>query len=167
MLQAEFRRCLAMNRFIKLKSAALYVQRQYRKKLELAKLRHQMAIMQEEKLIKSRAAVIIRAYWRMQKEKRKYNSKLRSIVLLQSSVRGVLLRRNYVKQIKAAVTIQSWWKSTAKDRQFKQLLLMHKFAASRIQSFWRMHRERQRYNLKMNSIILLQSSVRGFLVRKN
>jgi len=165
MLQAQFRRCLAMKRFVKLKSAALYVQRQYRRKLELVKFKQQMLIMQEEKLRKRRAAVRIQSFWRMQKDKRKYNFKLRSIVLLQSSVRGVLLRRNYLELKKAAVTIQSWWKSTVKDRQYEQL--MKKVAATRIQSFWRMHREMRKYNLKLNGIILLQSSVRGILARKN
>merc|ERR1712142_1097466 len=68
---------------------------------------------------------------------------------------------------KAAVTIQSWWKSTVKERQYEQSLQMQKVAATRIQSFWRMHREMRKYNLKLNGIILLQSSVRGILARKN
>ncbi|XP_043358557.1 unconventional myosin-IXb isoform X7 [Dermochelys coriacea] len=86
---------------------------------------------------------------------------IRKIVLLQSWLRMVLERRNFLRMRQATITLQTRWRSYRIRRALERTN-----AAIYIQSVWRGYRERESYHQQRKRISLLQALVRGHLQRK-
>ncbi|XP_054434836.1 unconventional myosin-IXb [Pteronotus mesoamericanus] len=87
---------------------------------------------------------------------------VRKILLLQSWFRMVLERRHFLQMRRAAITIQSCWRSYRVRRALERTQ-----AAVYLQATWRGYRHRVAYRRQRQSIIRLQSLCRGYLQRKS
>lgn len=88
---------------------------------------------------------------------------IESIVQIQRWFRGILQRRKFVLFRSAAITLQSFWRMCAAQKQF--LVLRQERAAVVIQSAWRMTVVRRWYQKLRAGAIVLQARVRGQLAR--
>ncbi|XP_045051604.2 unconventional myosin-IXb isoform X4 [Desmodus rotundus] len=84
------------------------------------------------------------------------------ILLLQSWFRMVLERRHFLQMRRAAITIQSCWRSYRVRRALERTQ-----AAVYLQATWRGYRHRVAYRRQRQGIICLQSLCRGYLQRKS
>ncbi|XP_035888401.1 unconventional myosin-IXb isoform X4 [Phyllostomus discolor] len=87
---------------------------------------------------------------------------VRKILLLQSWFRMVLERRHFLQMRRAAITIQSCWRSYRVRRALERTQ-----AAMYLQATWRGYRHRVAYQRQRQGIIRLQSLCRGYLQRKS
>ncbi|XP_036997847.2 unconventional myosin-IXb isoform X6 [Artibeus jamaicensis] len=87
---------------------------------------------------------------------------VRKILLLQSWFRMVLERRHFLQMRRAAVTLQSCWRSYRVRRALERTQ-----AAVYLQATWRGYRHRVAYQRQRQGIIRLQSLCRGYLQRKS
>ncbi|KAF6095663.1 myosin IXB [Phyllostomus discolor] len=87
---------------------------------------------------------------------------VRKILLLQSWFRMVLERRHFLQMRRAAITIQSCWRSCRVRRALERTQ-----AAMYLQATWRGYRHRVAYQRQRQGIIRLQSLCRGYLQRKS
>lgn len=88
---------------------------------------------------------------------------IESIVQIQRWFRGILQRRKFVLFRSSAITLQSFWRMCAAQKQF--LCMRQERAAVVIQSTWRMFVVRRWYQKLRTGAVLLQSRIRGQLAR--
>ncbi|EDO38834.1 predicted protein [Nematostella vectensis] len=87
---------------------------------------------------------------------------LEKVRLIQTWTRGVLQRRQYLRQRRAAITIQAAFRGFLARMDLDQ----QHCAAVRIQAAWRGYYAFVNYHRLLDNIVLLQAVVRGFLERQ-
>uniref|UniRef100_W5KIS7 Myosin IXAa n=1 Tax=Astyanax mexicanus TaxID=7994 RepID=W5KIS7_ASTMX len=88
---------------------------------------------------------------------------LRRIVGLQRRFRALLERKNFLRMREAACLIQDWWRGCQARQRDEQLEYDHTVqqgAAVYLQAVWRGFRERRRYSLWKDSVLVLQRNWR-------
>lgn len=88
---------------------------------------------------------------------------IESIVMIQRWFRGILQRRKFVLFRSSAITLQSFWRMCAAQKDFFRM--RQERAAVLIQSTWRMFMVRRWYQKLRVGAIVLQSRIRGKLAR--
>ncbi|CAK8688169.1 unnamed protein product [Clavelina lepadiformis] len=84
---------------------------------------------------------------------------LKSVILIQSQIRGYVARKYCMRQRQSIVKIQSFWRMIETQREIEEWHL----AASIIQDAWHAHQNRKFQKF----LIKIQAHCRGFLVRRN
>ncbi|KAL4219252.1 hypothetical protein ACF0H5_021834 [Mactra antiquata] len=180
-IQTNFRRHLEMKRYTMLKNAAISCQRLYKAKCFAAVQRH-------EYIEKKKAAIVLQSQFRRHCHQRKFQQTKHSVLIIQSWYRGVKACQHFLKCVKAAKTLQTYWRAELLCRQevarYHSLrdaaLLIQSLhrgnvareqfrkqkAAIKIQSFYRMFSQRSKFNLLKKSAVTLQSCVRSWHARK-
>ncbi|KAF9969284.1 hypothetical protein BGZ73_008457 [Actinomortierella ambigua] len=98
--------------------------------------------------------------------------RMRWLVRLQSQVRGALVRNEYERVLherreQAARTIQAFWRTTVEARSVRYAYEELRWAAVVMQRRWRqVLEERAEYEERHQAAVLIQSAVRGFLLRQ-
>ncbi|XP_072517059.1 unconventional myosin-IXAa isoform X2 [Salminus brasiliensis] len=94
---------------------------------------------------------------------------LRRIVGLQRRFRALLERKNFLRMRQAACLIQDWWRSCQARQRDEQLEYDHNVqqgAAVFLQSVWRGFRERRRFLLWREAVLVIQRSWRVCCYRR-
>jgi myosin heavy subunit len=132
-----------MLRFLRLRSAALYIQKSFLKRRRLKDMKN--------------AAILIQSWWRSVIARRLFNQQRAGAVIIQSAW------RSFVKLRHASVSIQSWWRCIKASR----LLKKKKAAAILIQSYWQTYYAKRRFILFRRKVILVQSRWRSVKIRNS
>lgn len=88
---------------------------------------------------------------------------IESIVMIQRWFRGILQRRKFVLYRHSAITLQSFWRMCAAQKEFMKL--RKERAAVVIQSTWRMFVVRRWFQKLRDGAIVVQARIRGKLAR--
>merc|ERR1719234_1738693 len=112
------------------------------------------------------AAVLLQSWWRMVKQERLYKEELDKVVVCQATVRGFLDRRCYQIIRRAALVIQQRFRENRVMRKERQSYLTKKSAALKLQSRWRMTKQKSKYQDQLKKVVKCQSSIRQVLLRK-
>ncbi|KAM4642165.1 abnormal spindle-like microcephaly-associated protein [Discoglossus pictus] len=103
--------------------------------------------------------IIIQSWFRCKRDQRAFETKKRHVLTLQKYYKaykqGRMAREHYQKVHLSAVSIQAAYRGWRDRRLYCQMK-----AACVIQSFWRMHQQRKKYNNLKQLIVLMQSYVR-------
>ncbi|XP_074655688.1 uncharacterized protein LOC141909201 [Tubulanus polymorphus] len=158
-VRGRFIRC----RFLRLKNAAIVIQRRFRARREVRCQRGQFEALRA-------VVLIIQRRYRSRVETRNAVVRLTAMthaaVRIQSAYRGYLVRRVQARRISAALTIQSYWRM----RVIKLRFTRTRRAVIEIQRRWRAcvlaRRVRYEYLVMLGALITVQSHVRGTLARK-
>ncbi|XP_034866289.1 abnormal spindle-like microcephaly-associated protein isoform X1 [Mirounga leonina] len=158
-LQAQVRKQQQLQKYTKVKKAALVIQIHFRAYV-LAK--EVLASYQ-----KTRSAVIVlQSAYRGMKARKRFIHILTSIIKIQSCYRAYISRKKFLRLKSAAVQLQS----IVKMKQTRKQYLHLRAATLCIQRQYRSTKmaalERREYTQMRESCIKLQASVRGHLVRK-
>ncbi|ROT66000.1 hypothetical protein C7M84_016007 [Penaeus vannamei] len=158
-IQSVVRRFLKRRKDERENKAATILQAQYR------------GYVQRQKYLKERQSVIkIQRWWVLLREKQRahgeYMKIQRATLILQAAFRGMKVRRAIEVQRKAQVRIAASFRGwRVRQENFQKVQ-----AATLLQRWWKGIRlareERERYCLVRNSLIRLQATARGMLVRK-
>ncbi|XP_041377587.1 abnormal spindle-like microcephaly-associated protein homolog [Gigantopelta aegis] len=166
--------------FVKLRGAVLLCQRLYRAH-RISRRERRCFLMQVG------AAVTIQASFRTYIARKRYLDLRRKLLLIQASVQTFLQRRKYLKLLSASKAIQARFRAhqsaVMARRKFLQVkssvvILQTAFrrwkiveakrreqAAAVIQSYFRMRKQRVRFQTTRGAVVRVQSVVRGFLSR--
>ncbi|XP_068203095.1 abnormal spindle-like microcephaly-associated protein homolog [Palaemon carinicauda] len=117
------------------------------------------------------SAVCIQRWWRsvleVRKQRREFESIRDSVVKFQACVRGMLVRREQKQKQQAATVIQSYVRRWTASRTYHQKVA----AVIQIQRWYRSLKRtsqlQSKYHTLRKATILIQSSYRGFVVRRN
>ncbi|XP_053324917.1 abnormal spindle-like microcephaly-associated protein isoform X2 [Spea bombifrons] len=158
-LQAFLRMTVCRKRFLRLKSAAIQVQSFYR-----------MQKSRRAYVAKKTAALAVqrryRAHLAMKRQRETFVKMRRSVVCIQSAVRGFRERQNLQRLDHCAVKIQALWRSYSQ----RQLFLRYKSSAVIIQQryrAWRLQKiQRQCYLRLKLAVTNLQTLYRGYQARR-
>ena len=128
--------------------------------------------------LQTRSATLIQNWYRVHLAKRKLaNLKVhhmekinRAATTIQAEFRCWTACKNYRKQIRAIITIQSHARRLAARTELSNLRLKRKtlenHSAVQIQKTWRAYSERMAYKSFVSSVVLTQSCVRRFLAKR-
>ncbi|XP_018014073.1 abnormal spindle-like microcephaly-associated protein homolog [Hyalella azteca] len=145
-IQSWFRAVLARKKFLKLVEASVFVQSTWR-------MRQCMCIFKA----KRRAAICIQRYYRNYSFSRRVRNEfvlIRSrIVLLQARCRTIIARRRMQQLTTAATIIQKRYRKILEVRKHEQLIASQALAKEAA--------------LRQSSALLIQRTVRGFLLRRS
>ena len=88
-------------------------------------------------------------------------------IILQSSWRKLVTRKSYLQIRSATLTLQKTWRGY-KARQFRQALAHERDnkAASTIQAYWKMTKERSTFQTLRSQIVTAQSNARMSIQRR-
>lgn len=181
-VQALVRQSIARRNYMRLKWAAVVLQRGFRAQVACreervryhltrgaiitlqAAVRRLLARRELKRLHK--AAITLQSAYRSRKQQQAYKHTREAIILLQRRVRacqkGRKLHRDYNKMKSAAVVLQSVYRGVVARR----LAVRHRAARS-IQSMYRMHVERSVYVKQRSSVIQVQAYFRMYLAKKS
>merc|ERR1719234_106238 len=112
------------------------------------------------------AAVLLQSCWRMVKQQRLYKEEVAKVVACQAAVRGFLDRRCYQIIRNAALVIQQRFRENRVMRKERLSYLTKKNAALKLQSWWRMTKQRSEYQEQLKKVVKCQASIRQVLLRK-
>merc|ERR1719234_883568 len=112
------------------------------------------------------AAVLLQSWWRMVKQQRLYKEEVAKVVTCQATVRGFLDRRCYQIIRNAALVIQQRFRENRVMRKERQSYLTKKNAALKLQSWWRMTKQKSEYQEQLKKVVKCQASIRQVLLRK-
>ena len=162
-LQKYFRRHLAMKKLMSLKegNAATIIQVYWRRYIAR---KHFLVLKKSTVVIQShvRKWIAMAAYTKLQ------NERTEAAIVIQKNVRRYLAIRKlqYLKEVKAATTIQTFWRSRSARNQFLKL----KNVTIVLQSYVRMRSARQKYENMLGqrhyAAITIQKYLRRHLARK-
>ncbi|XP_041126100.1 abnormal spindle-like microcephaly-associated protein [Polyodon spathula] len=158
-IQSVLHMAVHRRKFIKLWSAAVTLQAHYR------------AVVTKRKYTSYKtAALTMQKHYRASQAKKRqrsaYLKTIRSIHLLQATIRGCITRKRIQMLKKSAVKIQAFYRGHAERRKF----LHYKYSATIIQKHYRAHllwkAERETYLKVKSSATVLQAMVRGYIARR-
>lgn len=166
-IQAHWRGFQAYTDFIFVIVDILVVQR---------KTRQWLAVRNADKLRREKAATFLQSAWRRNRAEVNLLYSLVNIILIQSTVRRFLAKKEVEVRRKereeksamtrkkelAAIAIQKSWRGFWGFSHF----VIVRYETTRIQALVRGKLERNRYNLKLGCVILIQAVFRGFKARK-
>ena len=139
--------------FLKMKSAAITIQRFYR------------PILEERWKVKIYAARMIQKTWRGHSQYEKYQTMRHSAVLIQANFRRYQCVKRFREQKMAVRRIEEEWRSVVLMREERKEYLMKKKSCVVIQAAWGGWLTRQLLT-KLKSVIKIQSLARGRLARR-
>ncbi|XP_006155520.1 abnormal spindle-like microcephaly-associated protein, partial [Tupaia chinensis] len=158
-MQAHIRKHQQLQKYKKMKEAALVIQTHFRAYLSARRV---LASYQ-----KTRSAVIVlQSAYRRMKARKTFIRILTSVVKIQSYYRAYISRKKFLSLKNATIKLQS----IVKMKQTRKQYLHLRTAAVFIQQWYRSQKiatqKREEYTQMRESCIKLQALVRGFLVRK-
>ena len=86
----------------------------------------------------------------------------KKILIIQKHIKGWYYRRQFLRQKKAAVTIQNCWRSYTAKRSY----LIISRGLKRLQAMLRSRVQTSRYSLLRSVIVRFQARCRGYYVRR-
>ncbi|XP_061184440.1 abnormal spindle-like microcephaly-associated protein homolog [Saccostrea echinata] len=135
-LQSGVRKFLCQRNYARLRRTVLGIQRQFRQKMCAARVR-------ENFFITKGAAITIQAHYRRHIQQRDYNHKRQAVIKLQAFTCMKIHRDLFLIKKRAACQIQKWYRN--------------KLQGDRVQT---------EYQIKRQSVIIIQSAFRGWIARK-
>ncbi|XP_057171372.1 abnormal spindle-like microcephaly-associated protein isoform X1 [Ursus arctos] len=158
-LQAQVRKHQQLQKYKKIKKAALVIQIHFRAYVSAKKV---LASYQ-----KTRSAVIVlQSAYRGMQARKKFIHILTSIIKIQSCYRAYISRKKFLRLKSATVKLQAIVRMKQTHKQYLHLRAATLFIQQRYRSTKMATRKRQEYMQMRESCIKLQASVRGHLVRK-
>ena len=139
-----------------LKRASIVIQclvRRHQAKNYLEQLR------QEKRDSQHKAAILIQKTWKMSREKSYFNAKIKSIVKIQASWRGLQQKRKYENLKRASIILQTFTRQHIAMDMLKRLK-KEKNAALVIQKNWKRYIAGKRKHHMINSVVLIQKTWR-------
>ncbi|XP_057585763.1 abnormal spindle-like microcephaly-associated protein isoform X2 [Hippopotamus amphibius kiboko] len=155
---------LTKRRFKKEVSAALVIQKYWRRLLAKRKL----LMLKKEKLekVQNTSASVIQRYWKRYSTRKQFLKLKYYSIILQSRIRMVIAVASYKRYLWAAVTIQRHWRAHLRRKQDQQRYEMLRSSTLVIQSVFRRWRQRK-MQLQIKAAIRLQRAFREWHVRKH
>lgn len=149
LVQSMIRGYVFRTRATALKKKATVIQKKFRGYMQRQSYQHALAMI-----------VIMQSIYRLKKAKQEYG-KLRAVILMQSIGRGHLLRRSLACKNEKATMIQMIFRGYT-ERQVYQFNLANIII---LQSIYRLNKTKRDVQ-RVQSVIFLQSIIRGYFVRK-
>ncbi|XP_058890747.1 abnormal spindle-like microcephaly-associated protein isoform X2 [Acipenser ruthenus] len=158
-IQSVLHMAVHRRKYIKLWSAAVTLQAHYR------------AVVTKRKYTSYKTAILTlqkhyRAHQAKKLQRSAYLKTLRSIHLLQATIRGYIARKRIQMLKKSVVKIQAFYRGHAERRKF----LHYKYSATIIQKHYRAYllqkAEREMYLKVKTSATVLQAMLRGYIARR-
>ncbi|XP_057325109.1 protein abnormal spindle [Microplitis mediator] len=147
--------------FIKQRQAAIFIQHKYRA-IKIAR------VVRMQYNIYKKSTIIIQKNWRMIKATREFQRQRKAAIVIQSHWRarviGLRTRAFYIKQRSAAVVIQRKYRGIKIGRVIKTQYVVYKKAAVVIQKNWRMIKTFREYQQQRKAAITLQTQWRARVV---
>ncbi|XP_038205101.1 abnormal spindle-like microcephaly-associated protein [Arvicola amphibius] len=158
-LQAHIRKHQQLQKYKKIKKAAIVIQTRFRASVSARKA---LASYQ-----KTRSSVIVlQSAYRGMRARKMFSHTLASVIKIQSYYRAYVSRKSFQNSRKAAIKLQS----VVRMKQTRKRYLHLRAAALFIQRWYRSQkmavRKRREYTQMRESCIKLQAYFRGYLVRK-
>ncbi|XP_061239668.1 abnormal spindle-like microcephaly-associated protein isoform X2 [Bos javanicus] len=162
-IQSAIINFLTKQRFKKKVSAALVIQKYWRRALAKRKL----LMLKKEKLerVHSKSASIIQRHWRRYSTRKQFLKLKYYSILLQSKIRMIIAVASYKRYHWATVTIQRRWRAHVRSKQDRQRYELLRSSTLIIQFAFRRWRRRKRQS-QINAAITLQRAFRQWRVRK-
>ncbi|XP_059002098.1 abnormal spindle-like microcephaly-associated protein isoform X2 [Mustela lutreola] len=158
-LQAHVRKNQQLQKYRKMKKAAIVIQTHFRAYV-LAK---QVRASYEKTCF---AVIVLQSAYRGLQARRKFIHILTAIIKIQSCYRAYISRKKFLRLKSAAVKLQSIVKMKQSRKQYLCLRAATLFIQQRYRSMKMAALQRQEYVQMRVSCVKLQASVRGHLVRK-
>ena len=158
-LQKLVRCFLCRQRFLKERSAAVHIQRQWRAVQKIRRL-------YREYLIMNGAAMTIQASFRSWVQRKKYCMLIGGIISLQAVVRMVQQRRQYQRLRTAATCLQTRYRRIKLARRMRTEFMRMRSSALLIQHQFRQWKTQQEMK-RRTATVLIQAAYRGFVQRCN
>ncbi|XP_005095167.1 abnormal spindle-like microcephaly-associated protein homolog [Aplysia californica] len=115
---------------------------------------------------REKAAVMVQKCFRAYLVRCKYQETRNKLLFLQRLIRGFAVRRDFERQRLVAVLIQRWWRATLLAKHCRQEFESSRDAAVRIQTMYRMIRQRREYALSLQRVTKIQACVRMHVEHK-
>ncbi|XP_070624804.1 abnormal spindle-like microcephaly-associated protein isoform X2 [Bos indicus] len=162
-IQSAIINFLTKQRFKKKVSAALVIQKYWRRALAKRKL----LMLKKEKLerVHSKSASIIQRHWRRYSTRKRFLKLKYYSIFLQSKIRMIIAVASYKRYHWATVTIQRRWRAHVRSKQDRQRYELLRSSTLVIQFAFRRWRRRKRQS-QINAAITLQRAFRQWHVRK-
>ncbi|KAB0343865.1 hypothetical protein FD754_020791 [Muntiacus muntjak] len=162
-IQSAIINFLTKQRFKKRVSAALVIQKYWRRALAKRKL----LMLKKAKLerVHSKSASIIQRHWRRYSTRKQFLKLKYYSIILQSRIRMIIAVASYKRYHRATVTIQRRWRAHVRSKQDRQRYELLKSSTLVIQSAFRRWRQRKRQS-QIKAAITLQRAFREWRVRK-
>ncbi|XP_037353787.1 abnormal spindle-like microcephaly-associated protein isoform X2 [Talpa occidentalis] len=158
-LQAHIRKYQQLQKYKKMKNAALVIQIHFR---AYVSAKNVLSSYQ-----KTRSAVIVlQSAYRGMQARNKFNCTLTSIIKLQSIVRMKGTRKRYLRLRAAALFIQHWYRSLKLAAQMRKEYMEVQASCVKLQAFVRGYLVRKQMRLQRKAAISLQSYFRMRKVRQ-
>ncbi|XP_077450851.1 abnormal spindle-like microcephaly-associated protein [Stigmatopora argus] len=185
-IQERFRAKMLMDQQLKMyrtmKSAAVIIQATYRghrARTKIAQMhcavlviqRTFLTIRETNKFLAIRSATLAfqqryRAVILMRKEREHYLSMRRSVILLQATLRGYMVRKQLGIKHSAAVKIQSNFRRHLQTNYYRKLRWASRVVQARYIANKEMRREKLALAKKKHALVVLQSAARGMICRR-
>ncbi|XP_045838379.1 abnormal spindle-like microcephaly-associated protein isoform X2 [Meles meles] len=158
-LQAHVRKNQQLQKYRKIKKAAIVIQTHFRAYVSAKQVR---ASYQKTRF----AVIVLQSAYRGMQARKKFIHILTAIIKIQSCYRAYISRKNFLRLKSAAVKLQSIVKMKQSRKQYLRLRAATLFVQQRYRSTKTAALQRQEFVQMRVSCIKLQASVRGHLVRK-
>ncbi|XP_032734078.1 abnormal spindle-like microcephaly-associated protein isoform X3 [Lontra canadensis] len=158
-LQAHVRKNQQLQKYRKIKKAAIVIQTHFRAYVSAKQVR---ASYQKTRF----AVIVLQSAYRGMQARRKFIHILTAIIKIQSCYRAYISRKKFLSLKSAAVKLQSIVKMKQSRQQYSRLRAATLFVQQRYRSTKMAALRRQEYVQMRVSCVKLQASVRGHLVRK-
>ncbi|KAA0712294.1 Abnormal spindle-like microcephaly-associated protein -like protein [Triplophysa tibetana] len=157
-IQSHYRRYVVQTRFMKLKRAAVVIQRQYRAFREGKKAYGEYMEMK-------RAAVVLQSAYRGRKARKEIQLQTQAAILIQSSVRGYNCRRAFLAQKCSAVVIQQRYRAFALGQSQRVCYLQLRQSTITLQAIYRGSKIRRQLRREQQAATIIQAQFRMHKVR--
>ncbi|KAI7791387.1 putative abnormal spindle-like microcephaly-associated protein [Triplophysa rosa] len=157
-IQSHYRRYVVQTQFMKLKQAAVVIQRQCRAFREGKKAYGEYIEMK-------RAAIVLQSAYRGRKARKEIQRQTRAAILIQSSVRGYIYRRAFLAQKISAVVIQQRYRAFALGQSQRVCYLQLRQSTITLQAIYRGSKIRRQLRREQQAATIIQAQFRMHKVR--
>ncbi|XP_057182279.1 abnormal spindle-like microcephaly-associated protein [Triplophysa rosa] len=152
-IQSHYRRYVVQTQLMKLKQAAVVIQRQCRAFREGKKAYGEYIEMK-------RAAIMLQSAYRGRKARKEIQQQTRAAILIQSSVRGYICRRAFLAQKFSAVVIQQRYRAFALGQSQRVCYLQLRQSTITLQAIYRGSKIRRQLRREQQAATIIQAQFR-------
>ncbi|XP_067141199.1 abnormal spindle-like microcephaly-associated protein homolog [Centruroides vittatus] len=158
-IQSLVRMYQQRSRYLKVRNAAITLQRHFRIRREALQVRNQFLLLRA-------SSVKLQACIRMRIQRKQYIAQKTSCIKIQSLWRGYSCRKLIRRMNMSAVVIQTYYRAYLKGKEERNKYMQVKNSTITLQSWFRMVLVHQQYVKQKSACILIQSYFRAYIQRK-
>ncbi|XP_060733700.1 abnormal spindle-like microcephaly-associated protein isoform X2 [Tachysurus vachellii] len=154
-IQAHYRRHVLRTRFIVLKQAALFIQKQYRS-FRMTKEKR------SEFLEVKKAVIVLQSAYRGARVRQDVAKRSKAATVIQSAVRAFIVRKNFLAQRRTALVLQRRYRACVLGQLERKRYLQLKTSSTCLQAVWRGCKVRRELKKQHHAATVIQASFRRY-----